>query len=108
MFAPILKTNGRGHIINTALSAGLQSAKGIAPYNGDVPSSSGKVAERFLAGSAELIRTHGLDPAEVALLVVDGIDADRVWILTHPRWIDVLAKRVEGMRCGELRQGFGG
>lgn len=152
VFAPILKAKGRGHIINTASTAGLQSAKGIAPYNvakfgvvaitetlrmelrgtgvsasvlcpgaintriadaernrpTDVPASVGKVAEQFLVGSAELLKTRGLDPAHVASLVVEGIRADRFWIVTHPAWIDVLAERVEGMRTGELRQGFGG
>ena len=152
VFAPILKAKGRGHIVNTASTAGLQSAKGIAPYNvakfgvvaltetlrtelhgtgvsasvlcpgaintrivdaernrpDDVPASSGEVAERFLTVSTELLKTQGLDPAQVASMVVDGIKTNRFWILTHPQWIDVLADRVEAMRSGELRQGFGG
>lgn len=152
VFAPILKAKGSGHIVNTASTAGLQSATGIAPYNvakfgvvaltetlrmelrgtgvsasvlcpgaintriadaernrpDDVPASVGKVAERFLVGSAELLKTQGLDPAHVARLVVDGIKADHFWILTHPQWVDVLAERIAGMRSGELRQGFGG
>lgn len=33
VFAPILKQQGSGHIINTASTAGLQANKGIGPYN---------------------------------------------------------------------------
>ena len=152
VFLPLLKAQGVGHIVNTASTAGLQSARGIAPYNvakfgvvaltetlctelsgtgvgasvlcpgaintriveaernrpAEVPASSGPTAERFQSGSGELLRTKGLDPSEVAGLVLDAVRTDRFWIITHPRWIDVLAERVEGMRTGELRQGFGG
>jgi NAD(P)-dependent dehydrogenase (short-subunit alcohol dehydrogenase family) len=152
VFTPILKSAGRGHVVNTASTAGLQSAKGIAPYNvakfgvvaltetlrtelagsgvsasvlcpgavdtritsaernrpDDVPASSGPIAEGFRTRSTELLKTRGLAPAEVAAMVVDAIRTDRFWIITHPAWIDVLAERVEGMRTGELRQGFAG
>lgn len=32
-FLPLIKQTGEGHIVNTASTAGLQSAAGIAPYN---------------------------------------------------------------------------
>ena len=66
------------------------------------------VAEQFKARSGDLLRSKGLDPADVAAMVVDAVRTNRFWIVTHPEWIDVLAARVEGMRTGDLRQGFGG
>jgi NAD(P)-dependent dehydrogenase (short-subunit alcohol dehydrogenase family) len=152
VFLPILKAQGEGHIVNTASTAGLQSAKNIAPYNvakfgvvalsetlrvevegtgvgasvlcpgaintgiahaernrpGDVPPSTGKAADRFFSGSAELLRTQGMDPADVGAMVVDAVRTNRFWVLTHPGWFDVLDARLAGMRAGELRQGFGG
>ena len=74
----------------------------------DVPASAGAAADGFRDRSGELLRTRGLDPSDVAALVLDAVRTDRFWIITHPRWIDVLAERVEGMRTGELRQSFGG
>jgi NAD(P)-dependent dehydrogenase (short-subunit alcohol dehydrogenase family) len=152
VFAPIMKRNGRGHIVNTASTAGLQAGRGIAPYNvakfgvvaltetlrgelagtgvstsvlcpgavntriveaernrpDGVPESVGAVADGFKERSAKLLGTQGLDPAQVAAMVLDAVETDRFWIVTHPAWIDVLAARVDGMRTGELRQGFGG
>jgi len=32
-FVPLMKRQGRGHVINTASSAGLQASPGIGPYN---------------------------------------------------------------------------
>jgi hypothetical protein len=37
----------------------------------------------------------GMDPAEVAGLVVRGIRENRFWILTHPEWKQIVKKRAE-------------
>jgi NAD(P)-dependent dehydrogenase (short-subunit alcohol dehydrogenase family) len=37
----------------------------------------------------------GLDPAEVAGLVVEAIRHDRFWIITHPEWKKILERRVK-------------
>src|SRR5208282_4204166 len=129
-----MKRRGRGHVINTASSAGLQAGPGIGPYNvakfgvvaitetlrvecegtgvsasvlcpgavntnivrsernrpAHVPEYTGPVAERFAASSARLLGEQGLAPAAVAAMVLDGVRADRFWIVTHPGWIDVV------------------
>lgn len=148
-FAPLLKAQGEGHIINTASTAGLQANPGIAPYNvakfgvvalsetlrlefagtgvgvsvlcpgpvntrivdaernlpTGIAAATGAVADRFRAGAGAVLAGQGLDPAEVAEMVLDGIRNDRFWILTHPEWVDRLAERVALMRDGRLEHG---
>ena len=59
--------------------------------------------------SASKVVSEGRSPESVADLVVEAIRANHFWILTHPNWIDVLRKRVEGMEDGRrLVSGFGG
>lgn len=43
----------------------------------------------------------GLDPAEVARMVVDGIGEDRFYLLTHPDWAPVVSLRAERLVAGE-------
>ena len=148
-FAPLLKAQGEGHIVNTASTAGLQANPGIGPYNvakfgvvalsetlrlefagtgvgvsvlcpgpvntrivdaernlpAGVQASTGSVADRFRAGAGALLADQGLDPADVAAMVLDGIRNDRFWILTHPEWADRMAERVAQMRDGRLDHG---
>ncbi len=152
VFAPILKRQGSGHIVNTASTAGLQASPGIGPYNvakfgvvalsetlriecegtgvgvsvlcpgaintriveaernrpSHVPGSSGPTADRFTTNSTALLGTQGLAPGAVADLVVDAVRTGRFWVLTHPKWFDVVAERVAAMPTGELARGFGG
>ncbi|MCP3985343.1 MAG: SDR family NAD(P)-dependent oxidoreductase [bacterium] len=64
--------------------------------------------QRFKAFASQVVG-DGLPPETVAELVVHAIRAQEFWILTHPDWIDVLRKRVEGMADGcKLVMGFGG
>lgn len=67
-------------------------------------------AERaFESRAGRLLAEEGMDPAEVADMVVKAIVADEFWIVTHPQWIDVLKSRVEAMaRDRSLSRGFGG
>ncbi len=52
---------------------------------------------------------RGHSPESVAELVVSAIREQEFWILTHPEWIEVLRRRVEGMEDGRrLVTGFGG
>jgi NAD(P)-dependent dehydrogenase (short-subunit alcohol dehydrogenase family) len=44
----------------------------------------------------------GMDPAEVAGFVVDGIRADRFLILTHQRFADDLVARAAALATGNL------
>jgi NAD(P)-dependent dehydrogenase (short-subunit alcohol dehydrogenase family) len=58
---------------------------------------------------AEEIVGRGHSPESVAELVVSAIREQEFWILTHPKWIEVLRHRVEGMEDGRrLVMGFGG
>ena len=63
---------------------------------------------RFQERAGTRLASEGMDPADVADMVHDAIVGGKFWILTHPDWIDVLARRVEGMRTGDLVQGKGG
>jgi NAD(P)-dependent dehydrogenase (short-subunit alcohol dehydrogenase family) len=52
---------------------------------------------------------RGHSPESVAELVLSAIREQTFWILTHPKWIEVLRERVEGMEDGRrLVTGFGG
>ncbi len=52
---------------------------------------------------------RGHPPESVAELVVSAIRTQQFWILTHPAWIDVLRRRVDGMEDGRrIVTGFGG
>ncbi len=63
---------------------------------------------RFHDFAAEVVGA-GLPPERAADLVVDAIRTKAFWILTHPDWIDVLRRRVDGMEDGrKLVIGFGG
>jgi NAD(P)-dependent dehydrogenase (short-subunit alcohol dehydrogenase family) len=63
---------------------------------------------RFRASASKIVN-DGHTPESVADRIVDAIRAKEFWILTHPEWIDVLRKRVEGMEDGRrLVTGFGG
>jgi NAD(P)-dependent dehydrogenase (short-subunit alcohol dehydrogenase family) len=68
--------------------------------------SASEAAFRERAGA--LLSRTGMAPDAVAAMVVDAIRTRRFWILTHRPWLDVLTRRVEGMRSGELVTGFGG
>jgi NAD(P)-dependent dehydrogenase (short-subunit alcohol dehydrogenase family) len=70
-----------------------------------VQASSGAVADRFRTGAGAVLAGQGLDPADVAAMVLDGIRNDRFWILTHPEWADRMAERVAQMRDGRLDHG---
>ncbi|MCP5060531.1 MAG: SDR family NAD(P)-dependent oxidoreductase [bacterium] len=64
--------------------------------------------QRFKAFASQVVG-DGLPPETAAERVVHAIRAQEFWILTHPGWIDVLRKRVEGMADGrKLVMGFGG
>lgn len=65
--------------------------------------------ERFRKSAGSLLAKHGLDPADVAGMVVDAIHAKQFWVLTHPEWKRVLRDRVEALATdGRLTDGFGG
>ncbi|HEY5681907.1 MAG TPA: SDR family NAD(P)-dependent oxidoreductase [Pseudomonadales bacterium] len=67
-------------------------------------------AERaFESRAGRLLAEEGMDPAEVADMVVNAIRGNEFWIVTHPQWIDVLKSRVDAMaRDRSLARGFGG
>ena len=39
----------------------------------------------------------GLDPADVAELVVGAVRENRFWILTHPQWKEILQRRLHAL-----------
>jgi NAD(P)-dependent dehydrogenase (short-subunit alcohol dehydrogenase family) len=58
-----------------------------------------------LAGA---IVNEGMAPEDVAELVFQAVKANDFWILTHPKWREVLSDRVAGMATNQLVVGFGG
>jgi NAD(P)-dependent dehydrogenase (short-subunit alcohol dehydrogenase family) len=48
---------------------------------------------RFYAAAGPML-AEGMDPAEVADLVMSAIRENRFWILTHPEWKEILRRRV--------------
>jgi hypothetical protein len=50
----------------------------------------------------------GLEPSDVAGMIVNAIKNDDFWIITHDEWKNVMKERVEGMVNNKLVSGFGG
>ncbi|MCR9277198.1 MAG: SDR family NAD(P)-dependent oxidoreductase [Pseudomonadaceae bacterium] len=64
--------------------------------------------QRFREASSAML-AQGMDPDDVANLVLAGIQANDFWILTHPDWHDVVEQRARLMReSNALFAGFGG
>jgi NAD(P)-dependent dehydrogenase (short-subunit alcohol dehydrogenase family) len=51
----------------------------------------------FAADTGAYLAEIGKEPADVAELLVEGIRANRFWILTHPEWGDVLRRRIDAI-----------
>ena len=63
----------------------------------------------FKAGAGRLLREEGIDPADVAAMIVNAIRNDEFWIVTHPEWKNVMAERIRMMKeSNALYTGFGG
>lgn len=54
-------------------------------------------AERAFYASAGPLVAKGLDPSDVAEMVVNAIRDKKFWILTHPVWKDILRRRVDAL-----------
>ena len=73
-----------------------------------ITASTGAVADAFKSRAGATLANAGLDPADVAQMVLDGIVEDRFWIITHPAWHRIMTDRVAAMGKGSLHHGFGG
>ena len=40
---------------------------------------------------------QGMQPDEVGALVLDAIESDKFWVLTHPRWTKTVQKQLDAM-----------
>ena len=70
---------------------------------------SSDVEKGFEANAGALLANDGMDPIEVADLIIKGVMANDFWIITHPDWKDVMIKRAEAMKLNNsLHTGFGG
>jgi len=58
-------------------------------------------AELFRQVVGKLIE-EGMDPAEVGRLVADSIEADRFYVLPHPKWLNVVENRMQRILAREL------
>jgi NAD(P)-dependent dehydrogenase (short-subunit alcohol dehydrogenase family) len=87
-----------------AIATRITESERNRPYAADETETN----QRFQASASKIVG-KGKSPKSVADRIVEAIRARQFWILTHPEWIDVLRKRVEGMEDGRrLVSGFGG
>lgn len=68
------------------------------PEPGDDPAAQGLAAMRAMV---EQWIAEGLDPDDVAAMVLDAIRTNRFYVLTHPEWQNMVRDRVERMLAGE-------
>ncbi len=62
----------------------------------------------FQKGARQIL-SKGMDPADVADMVVEAIKKQQFWILTHPEWKNVLRDRIDALASEDrLAGGFGG
>ena len=45
-----------------------------------------------------MLEENGMNPDDVGDLVVDAIENDKFWILTHPRWAKAIQNMLDAMR----------
>jgi NAD(P)-dependent dehydrogenase (short-subunit alcohol dehydrogenase family) len=50
-------------------------------------------------GALKGILESGMQPADVAALVIDAVRADRFYVLTHPNWMPMLEARFDDIRA---------
>jgi hypothetical protein len=50
-----------------------------------------------LAGNIQSALEQGMHPDEVGELVARAIEAEKFWILTHPRWAKAVQKQLDAM-----------
>ncbi len=67
-----------------------------------VAAATGRVADGFRSRAGSTLADKGIDPADVADMVLDGIRTDRFWILTHPEWHELMDRRVAALHDGRL------
>lgn len=65
------------------------------------PDGEGAAGLAALRAMVEQWIEEGLDPDDVAALVVDAVRHDRFYVLTHPEWQGMVRDRVERMLAGE-------
>ena len=79
-----------------------QAVPGL-PEPGDDPADQGLAAMRAMV---EQWIAEGLDPDDVAGMVLDAVRANRFYVLTHPEWQGMVRDRVERMLSGEQPSAF--
>ena len=50
-----------------------------------------------MAKEIQSMLEQGMQPDEVGRLVVDAIESDKFWVLTHPRWTKTVQKQLDAM-----------
>lgn len=64
-------------------------------------------AEKGFIDTSTAMLARGMDPADVADIVLDGIRERRFWLLTHAEWHDIVRQRVDAMiKDGSLTTRF--
>jgi len=66
------------------------------PGEGDVPDLAGTSPPAEMEGLREMVAgliAGGLDPAEVATIVLDAVRTRRFWVTTHPEWMSMVTVR---------------
>lgn len=92
-----------------AINTQIVSSKRNRSQKSAADHKSSDIEKGFEANAGALLANDGMDPADVADLIVKGIKANDFWIITHPDWKDVMIERAEAMKLhNSLHTGFGG
>ena len=67
---------------------------------GAKPKSDGKTSGT-MAKEIQSMLEKGMHPDEVGMLVLDAIENDKFWVLTHPRWTKTLQKQIDAMNADQ-------
>jgi short-subunit dehydrogenase len=65
--------------------------------NRSKPKTDGNTAGK-MAGNIQAILEKGMQPDAVGELVAEAMQADKFWILTHPRWAKAVQNQLDAMR----------
>jgi len=83
--------------VNTRINEAGRNRPGAAPASAAAETEQGALMREALDSMVK----SGLDPAEVADMVLDAVLENRLYVLTHPAWSDGITRRVEHIVGGE-------
>lgn len=83
--------------VNTRINEAARNRPEGAP----APAAEGNEQGALIRDALDSLVKSGLDPAQVADMVLDAVLANRLYVLTHPAWSDGITRRVDHIVRGE-------